>query len=690
MWLTGLLGLMACLLLLMVYRYWMENAGVNGSAEEKGTAVVEASTSTEDSVQKPRLQEARQPEATQPRIVIRPQPVLEPDEQAFIKSLKPRRVPAREPLQVPEGHILRLVIKLADDLSARSDGDGRLILHGDKAEQFQNFSHLAENRKLKFHRIHTAPDEEIAALTRRAAMKSGVAQPDLAALVEVKIPQPERDQIVALAHELHALPEVEWAELEALDRLPPPPAYDILPVTPLLSGLQAYREEATGVNMAHVWNRYGIRGDSRIRVTDCEYDLNMDHEDLEGLVQMQPNVVSRYQAFGQGHGTSVLGILASGWNEYGTMGGAPDCDFWFYPESSTLTTGSQNRVACVTAAIAASGDGDMVILEMQTGGPGSVSNDYVPAEYTMGVWTVVKAGTDAGVLTVAAAGNGNQNLDDSTLFTAYNARGDSGAIIVGAGNSARQKLSFSTYGSRVDLQGWGTGVFTTASVTTGTYVYGGDARQSYTAGFSGTSSATPIVASAAALLQSVALTMSGVQLSTHEIRTLLANTGRPQSGGETTPIGPLPDLKAAIDALFVTYPPMLNSMSVWGRYHLADETPDLTADPDGDGHANLLEYLFGTDPVRRTPQDATRIPRVSVHAHGSDEARIALEFHQPEGRTAASWVVQRSNNLRYDSWQDVIHEMDGAHVARVGEVIHVTLPYSDQERLFLRVKAVPN
>ena len=137
-----------------------------------------------------------------------------------------------------------------------------------------------------------------------------------------------------------------------------------------------------------------------------------------------------------------------------------------------------------------------MLLEMQTVGAGG---GYGPAELDLAVWTVVKAGTDAGVVVVGAAGNGNQNLD-SLSYVPYMNRGDSGAILVGAGSSDadHDKLWFSSYGSRVDVQGWGENVFTLGY---GLFTsYGGDDRQSYTNDFGGTSSASPFIASACLLL----------------------------------------------------------------------------------------------------------------------------------------------------------------------------------------------
>lgn len=128
---------------------------------------------------------------------------------------------------------------------------------------------------------------------------------------------------------------------------------------------------------------------------------------------------------------------------------------------------------------------------------------------------------------------------------------DSGAIIVGARQPPtsavdRQREGFSTFGSRVDLQGWGSGVVTTGY---GDLYLASDRPADpgfwYTEGFSGTSSAAAIVASSAANLQGIALAQSGVPVAPVQMRTLLVQTGSPQLGNIAEPIGPRPNLLQA-------------------------------------------------------------------------------------------------------------------------------------------------
>jgi Ricin-type beta-trefoil lectin domain-like len=129
----------------------------------------------------------------------------------------------------------------------------------------------------------------------------------------------------------------------------------------------------------------------------------------------------------------------------------------------------------------------------------------------------------------------------------------SGALLVGAsGMGDRLPADFSNVSARVDVHAWGSGV-----VTIG---YGdGDAppfdssrpiSRSYTRAFSGTSSASAIVAGAVCCLQGVRRASGRTPLSPIELEVLLKSTGTPQEGSQSQrdarPIGSQPDLRAAL------------------------------------------------------------------------------------------------------------------------------------------------
>lgn len=148
-----------------------------------------------------------------------------------------------------------------------------------------------------------------------------------------------------------------------------------------------------------------------------------------------------------------------------------------------------------------------------------------------------------------AAGNGNVNLDRPVFQGKFdrNVR-DSGAVIAGAvcGNNGK-KASFSTYGSRVDTASWGCwDIVTTTSHNISANLWDAPNAQ-YTRSFSGTSSANPIIAGAAASLSGIAK-QYGKALSPRQLRKLLTDTGTPLVD-TNQPIGTQPDLMRAAEKM---------------------------------------------------------------------------------------------------------------------------------------------
>jgi len=462
----------------------------------------------------------------------------------------------------------RLTVKLVDSLGARADGVGGL--KSAQPGSLAAVERVAADLGLRFRPLIALDPARLDALEARATARSGVAQPDLQAFFIVDGPT-TGDAMVAAGDALQALPQVEYASIE---RTGTPPPEDLGTATPDWSADQTYLDGDPGIG-AWPANDLGVRGAS-VRLSDCEYGWKAGHEDLvDKDLQLEEGQTIHRQIVKLGydeHGTAVMGEIAGVDNGYGVTGGAPDVEIATYPEY-TVEEGSR-RVAAITSAIADSDAGDVVVLEMQTSTRGASA--YGPAELDPNVWAVVKTGTDAGVIVVGAAGNGTQDLD-SSAYASYQALGDSGAILVGAGSadSSHQALSFSTYGSRVNLQGWGELVTTLA--------YGdlaeidGDPLQRYTARFNGTSSATPVVATAVTLVQDYTITTFGVPLSPNAMRALLVETGIPQSGSHH--IGPLPQVLDAIDALDVDGDGLLSWR--WGGSDKDDDAGGDTGVGDG-------------------------------------------------------------------------------------------------------------
>jgi subtilisin family serine protease len=223
------------------------------------------------------------------------------------------------------------------------------------------------------------------------------------------------------------------------------------------------------------------------------------------------------------------------------------------------------------AAVDALVPGDVILLEMQYAIEGVGGGQWGPAELEPSVWDATCAASQIGIIVVAAAGNGDQNLN-GTAYQPYMDRRcwidgveeDSGAIIVGAGtadenhdrcqkNNAQlcdwpNPTHGSTYGSRVDVQAWGEHVFTLGRMygMPNVEFAGRDPAQGYTYYFGGTSSASALVAGVVAALQSYVEAELGSRLGPLEMRDLLEETGIPQGGGAPGNIGKFPDIGAAL------------------------------------------------------------------------------------------------------------------------------------------------
>ena len=486
------------------------------------------------------------------------------------ERLEPRKAlprPDAPPRPLTDRYEHQLTVKFADGVLARLDDRGRLVSRGaaDLGPLLDRLAGAADG-PVGFRRLIDLPLDELARLEREAAERSGRAQPDLAGMFVVGAPA---DRLPAITDILHASDLVEFVHFEPLGVLPPgwpegttDGCFDLTPFTPNYADRQGYAQAGAGIGIDAAWAYPGGRGEG-VTIADCEYGYREGHEDLCGVFA-EPGIVVHPTVLTYGwheHGTAVLGQLVGGDNGYGVTGLVPDARAAFFFEWAVT---GRRRVECITAAIAAVGPGDVVLLEMQTFGAGG---SYAPAEFDAMVWLVTRMGVDRGVCVVAAAGNGNQNLDGPD-YAHYRARGDSGAILVGAGSAdgQRNKLVFSTFGSRVNVQGWGERVFTSGY---GDFIrVGGDPNQGYTHLFGGTSSASPMVAAAVASLQGISRSAGNGPISPERVRQILIDTGHPQGMGGH--IGPLPDLQAAVDAL---------------------SGPVCPADLDGDGALTLLDFL---------------------------------------------------------------------------------------------------
>ncbi len=411
----------------------------------------------------------------------------------------------------------------------------------------------------------SATERELAQSRREAQDRSGRPQVDLGLFFRIRVkPTPDTQAL------LDALNALEMVDVATPATLPAPP-----PVTPSFVSNQGYRSAAAagGIDADFAQTLVGGKGEN-VTIFDLEYSWNRSHEDLSkagapGVAVPNGTACDPFagQAGATDHGTAVLGELAGDANGFGVTGLATGATIRTVNTASLNANGScaVNVANAIYAAADRAAPGDVILIEQQAFGPNYKGDangfGYVPVEWeqTGAVWGAIRNATDRGLIVIEPAANGYQDLD-SAAYNDSTGRNwftyDSGAIMVGAGNApgctygtnptvARGRLSFSNYGSRLNVQGWGSCVTTTG--------YGGlqgvsGGNTAYRATFSGTSSASPIVAASAAVVSSVA-EARGATLTPATVRTTLRDTGRPQAYGNTGLIGPLPDLRAAIGTL---------------------------------------------------------------------------------------------------------------------------------------------
>jgi serine protease len=398
-------------------------------------------------------------------------------------------------------------------------------------------------------KLFRLPKQKLDELQARGRSRSGTTLPDLNLWVELTLHS--GTDAAAFLEELKRVPSVEIAEPAPL---PQPPPH----LTPDFTGNQGYLDPAPGgIEARFSWTIPGGNG-SGVTIYDVEYSWHQTHEDLSkahGIPLLLNPGESATDPFNDDgtHGAAVIGEMIADNNTKGVTGISWGAHIGLAPAYTNL---GYNGANAILLAVDNGSAGDVIQIELQTLVCGLDFPNYGPLEWDRAVFEAIQTAVAHGFVVVEAAGNGNVNLDQAACGSVFDRTvQDSGAIIVGAGHPPslgidRQREEFSDFGSRVDLQGWGSEV---ATAGYGDLYRNPDAPTNpdfwYTAFFRGTSSAAPIVAGAVANLQGIAIAQSGIPLTPLQIRTLLVQTGSPQLGNIAKHIGPRPDLRQAIAQL---------------------------------------------------------------------------------------------------------------------------------------------
>ncbi|ANS49175.1 fibronectin [Bacillus thuringiensis] len=445
----------------------------------------------------------------------------------------------------------RLVVKFKNQIDLPyEDGIEKRIKNGDFDNNLKRL--FSENTELTLSRLFSSvnPIE----IERLSVQSKSVANESANNLLNYYIVQaPNNIEIELLLKKFETSPLVEEAYIQEKQILTPPeiqlPNLSVNPYDDPRFKNQGYLEAAPkGINASHAWSIKGGDGKDTTFV-DMEYGWLLNHEDLvnKNIKLMSGQNISQHRA----HGTSVLGIVSSEDNQIGNIGIAPKANVKVI--SQIRDNGIYNTADAILSAVHNLQAGDILLLEAQASYDG-YGDKYLPVEVHPDIFDAIRVGADKGIIIIEAGANGSNDLDN---FKDRNGKKilnrnspdfkDSGAIMVGAGSSTvpHKRLWFSNYGSRLDVYGWGENVDTTSANPSQ------NTTNLYTSTFSGTSSASPIIAGAATSIQGIAKEHRGSPYTPAELRNILSNpnTGTKSQDPWNDRIGVLPDLKSILDNL---------------------------------------------------------------------------------------------------------------------------------------------
>ena len=488
----------------------------------------------------------------------------------------------------PEHQYLKLVIKFHDDLPVVSDKG--IFLINDSSHQSNSESISRElysdirsiNDLLKQNNLSTSPlfDEDPQVLSewvRNAEEYWGHTLANLNSYHQVMLNQVDLNaqQLELLLRDVLEISIVETAYpetvalplLNVIEGIPKPYSCQNEPLdinVGDITGYQGYRyRPPEGINAAEANSWLGGKGEE-IRIIDIEggYWHHRDHK--------KPIYVTGHPGY-QDHGTMVVGVINAKDNDVGITGIAPKADIGvrgiynknLHEDWIEANIDSANVASNIYWGAKHSLKG-LVLIELQR--PALKENDHpcsnyssgaLPVEFWPAEFDVIKAAVGNGVVVVEAAGNGSRNLGHPILNVCNggcfdkNVR-DSGAIIVAGSESdgLTPMCGFgpkSNYGERVDVHSWGENVATTSVLKKD--IYKSELLCNNYGYFSGSSSASAIIAGATAILQGVSKAYTSNVKDPLYIRQLLSKTGVPQNlldidGGVL--IGTHPDLVSAI------------------------------------------------------------------------------------------------------------------------------------------------
>ena len=338
--------------------------------------------------------------------------------------------------------------------------------------------------------------------------------------------------------------------------------------TPDFEARQTYLDEPgprwQGLNVRRAWAGQVTGKGARIHFSDG--GLFPNHEDLRGNTGLK--IVSSTPNDDPEHGTASAGVMLATRNGFGVSGIAHDCELYLHDNRANDVDGNWLTLKQLLRQVQ---PGDVVGINRQTASP-QVLSTMLPSLHDRPWWDVMQALSRRGAVVVNAAANGSSaTLSDKGTVSGYGVdlahwrhfadHGDAGCILVGACQSWDGKphqYSNFNYRHRM-LNAWGDSVVTLGY---GKLQDKSGHDRDYTDTYAGTSSATPLVAGALALIQSYAIEQHHIYLDGDQMHLLVSASGYRDAtlpGTDVLPMGHRPDVHGALV--------MLDRLLGGGRFH---------------------------------------------------------------------------------------------------------------------------
>ncbi|MEN8642263.1 S8 family serine peptidase [Pseudomonas sichuanensis] len=319
-----------------------------------------------------------------------------------------------------------------------------------------------------------------------------------------------------------------------------------------------------GLNVRRAWAGQVTGKGARIHFSDG--GLFPNHEDLRGNTGLK--IVSSTPNSDPEHGTASAGVMLATRNGFGVTGIAHDSELYLYDNRADDGAGNSLTLKQLLRQVE---PGDIVGINRQTASP-RVLSTMLPSLHDWQWWDVMQSLSRRGAVVVNAAANGSSaTLSDKGTVRGYGVdlahwrhfddHGDAGCILVGACQSWDGKphqYSNFNYRHRM-LNAWGDSVVTLGY---GKLQDKSGHDRDYTDTYAGTSSATPLVAGALALIQSYAIEQHHIYLDGEQMHLLVSASGYQDAtlpGSDVLPMGHRPDVHGALV--------LLDRLLGGGRFH---------------------------------------------------------------------------------------------------------------------------